>query len=230
MYRSIYFKILSMFVVACLIAYSQCKSHKKISYYASLDEKDLISAEKPVKMEWKGFQDPIRLARERFRKKSHFSFRSADSRPIADSEDEEAAAPTAQIESGASCAGGSCRASQEQVEQKRVEWLKKTVLQKLKLSAPPNVTTSRKIPPNSPVMRALLKEYGIDQMKAHQIDDDMEDEIKSQKLISTAREGKMLLRLLQYARTKKTFIQYMLENRYKHYFLTMFLKAKTNCR
>ena len=75
-------------------------------------------------------------------------------------------------------------------EATRIEWLKKTVLKKLKLTAPPNITSSERIPLDSPVMQALFKEYGIDQSRMNEEDD--EDEIKSQKLISTAKPRKFI--------------------------------------
>lgn len=81
-------------------------------------------------------------------------------------------------------------------ELQRIEDLKKTVLEKLKLSSPPNISTTEKIPINSPVMRALFKQYGIDRSRIVNDDDD-DDEIKSQKLVSTAKSRKLLFYFIE---------------------------------
>ena len=197
MYSAKYFILFSSIILSFFIAISQSKEVEQAFFNSDFDTAGLTADERQIIKEWKPFQDPIRLARERFQKKPRFSFRSANARPILDQQDNEESVVQVETqtqnpntdESEAPCASGSCKNSQEQMERKRVEWLKKTVLEKLKLVAPPNVTTSRRIPPNSPVMRALLKEYGIDQIRTHQLEDDFDDEIQSQKLISTAREG-----------------------------------------
>ena len=186
------------FSLSFFIANSQSKEVEQASFSSDFDTADLTADERRIIKEWKPFQDPIRLVRERLQKKPRFSFRSANNaRPILDQQDNEESVVQVETqtpnpntdESEAPCASGSCKNSQEQMERKRVEWLKKTVLEKLKLVALPNVTTFLKILLNSPVMRALLKEYGIDQIRTHQLEDDFDDEIQSQKLISTACEG-----------------------------------------
>ena len=208
MYSVKYF-LLALYVFY-FIDVSVCNDQRRVYSFAGAEDIK-HNDEKPVNLEWKGFEDPIRMARERHQdqikkgKRPQYSFRSADARPIGENSEadiSDAVEPetvntqtqepeTSNESTAPPCASGSCnRNRMEQLETKRVEWLKKTVLQKLRLATPPNVTQSRKIPPNSPVMQALLKEYGIDQIRANDLEDDMEDEIKSQKLISTARTGK----------------------------------------
>ena len=131
------------------------------------------------------FKDPIQVIREKYQKKARLAFRSADALPVG-------IAPVQKTTVSTSILTTTSEKRISEIEAKRVEWLKKTMLEKLKLSEPPNVTQSNRIPPNSPVMKALLQEYGIDQIKATEMED-MEDEIKSQKLISTSKPCKFII-------------------------------------
>ena len=126
------------FSLSFFIANSQRKEVEQASFSSDFDTADLTADERRIIKEWKPFQDPIRLVRERLQKKPRFSFRSANNaRPILDQQDNEESVVQVETqtpnpntdESEAPCASGSCKNSQEQMERKRVEWLKKTVLE-----------------------------------------------------------------------------------------------------
>ena len=74
----------------------------------------------------------------------------------------------------------------------RIEWLKKDILEKLKLTAPPNITSSNTIPPNFPVVQGLFKKFENNQSSMYEEDD--EDEIEYQKLICTAKSHRFMFK------------------------------------
>ncbi|CAK8695952.1 unnamed protein product [Clavelina lepadiformis] len=101
-------------------------------------------------------------------------------------EDDVEETPVLRHENSGGCGrhGKSC-SIREESRLLRIEMVKKNILERLSLEGPPNIT-GRMLPPNAPPIKAMMRRYGLEEVKQAKLEDYFGEQIDKQEMIGVA--------------------------------------------